>query len=946
VDGLVFMSGTLGNFVDLEELRTFCERYRPLPMISIALALGGIPSVLVDNEKGMRDAISHLIEVHGYRRIAFIRGPAGHQEAEARYRAYTEMLAKHGLPLDPDLIAPGDFTAGTGLKAIQLLLDERKVDFEAVVAANDPMALGALEALQARGIRVPGDVAVVGFDDIAEARLATPPLTTVRQPLHEQGRRAAEMVLALLAGEEVPKQVTLPTELVVRQSCGCFSQAMRQAWVEEAATTGERFEDAFAARREHILSEMVQAVGASYTGSIPEGVEQLLNAFSAELKGKSPGTFVSTLDDILRQVAAEGGDVASWQAAISALRRHTLSFLADDGILPRAENLWQQARVLIGEAAQRAEAYQRLQAEQQAETLRDISQTLMTTFNVGQLMDVVAQELPRLGVRSCYISLYDGEEIPAEWSRLILAYDEGGRVELETGGRRFPSRQLVPDGISPRERRYAMALEPLYFRDDVQFGFALFELLQEGRVVYEMLGQQISTALRGALLFQERKRAEERIEHLNLVLSAIRNVNQLITRERDRARLLQGACEVLIETRGYHNAWVALLDESGGPALSGAEGLVTTAEAGWGEDFLPLVERLQRGQLTNCVQRALTQSGSVIIKDPFSSCADCPLSSMYGNRGAMTVRMEYGEKVYGLLSVSIPRDLTADEEEQALFEEVAGDIAFALHNVEREEEREQAEEALKEYSERLEEMVEERTQELRETQEQLIRKEKLAVLGQMAGGVGHELRNPLGAISNAVYFLSMVLEEPDPEVKETLEILQKEVKTSEMIINSLLDFARAKPPTRRRVNINDVVQEALSRTAVPENVEVVSQLDEALPIILADPDQLAQVFGNLILNAIQAMPEGGQLVVKTSEVSEKLPKSEWVAVSIADTGVGIPEENLGKLFEPLFTTKAKGVGLGLAVVKSLVDGHGGTIEVESETGVGTTFTVRLPISVS
>jgi PAS domain S-box-containing protein len=257
-------------------------------------------------------------------------------------------------------------------------------------------------------------------------------------------------------------------------------------------------------------------------------------------------------------------------------------------------------------------------------------------------------------------------------------------------------------------------------------------------------------------------------------------------------------------------------------------------------------------------------------------------------------------------------------------------------------ERKRAEEALKEYSEHLEEMVEERTKELRDAQEQLIRKERLAVLGQMAGGVGHELRNPLGAISNAAYFLSMVLEEPEPEVKETLEILQKEVKTSEMIISSLLDFARAKPPTRRKVDINDVVQETLSRATVPENVEVVSQLDETLPIILADPDQLGQVFENIILNAIQAMPEGGQLVVKTSEVSEKLPKSEWVAISFADTGMGISQENLNKLFEPLFTTKAKGVGLGLAVVKSLVDGHGGTIEIQSKVGKGSTFTVRLP----
>ena len=267
--------------------------------------------------------------------------------------------------------------------------------------------------------------------------------------------------------------------------------------------------------------------------------------------------------------------------------------------------------------------------------------------------------------------------------------------------------------------------------------------------------------------------------------------------------------------------------------------------------------------------------------------------------------------------------------------------------------RKRAEEALKKYSERLEEMVEERTKELREAQEQLIRQEKLAVLGQLAGGVGHELRNPLGAIKNAAYFLNMVLEEPEPEVKETLEILEKEVATSERIISSLLDFARSKPPTRRKMDINYLLQGALSRAAAPENVEVVSQLDDTLPTILADPDQLRQVFGNIILNAIQAMPDGGRLMVRTLSPSPPLPlpPSPSLLVSISDTGVGIPEENLDKIFEPLFTTRAKGIGLGLPIVRTLVEGHGGTIEVQSpsaplrtdEVGKGTTFTVRLPM---
>ncbi|MFQ6125653.1 MAG: PAS domain S-box protein [Candidatus Heimdallarchaeota archaeon] len=254
-------------------------------------------------------------------------------------------------------------------------------------------------------------------------------------------------------------------------------------------------------------------------------------------------------------------------------------------------------------------------------------------------------------------------------------------------------------------------------------------------------------------------------------------------------------------------------------------------------------------------------------------------------------------------------------------------------------ERKQAEAKLKRYSERLEKTVEQRTLGLRQAQEELVRKERLAVLGQLAGGVGHELRNPLGAIKNAAYFLNMVLKEPDPEVKETLEILDKEVATSERIISSLLDFARAKAPTYRIVDINDIVQKTLGRINVPENVEVVSHLDRTLPSILADPEQLNQVFENIARNAIQAMPKGGQLVVMSEGRSP-----EWVVVSFADTGAGIPEKNLGKIFEPLFTTKSKGIGLGLAVAKTLVEGHGGTIEVQSEVDKGSTFKVYLPMN--
>ncbi len=210
-----------------------------MPIVSIGLALDGIPGVLLDSYQGMRDAMAHLIETHGRRRLAFVRGPAGHRDAEERYRAYVEALQHYGLPFRPELVSPYHrwFDPG-GHTTVRLLLDERRAEFDAVVCVNDDLAVQAMETLQARGIRVPEDVAIVGFNDSPLSRAVTPPLTTVPWRMYERGQRAAELLLAMLAGETRPAQVLLPATLIVRQSCGCFAPSTELARSETRARAG------------------------------------------------------------------------------------------------------------------------------------------------------------------------------------------------------------------------------------------------------------------------------------------------------------------------------------------------------------------------------------------------------------------------------------------------------------------------------------------------------------------------------------------------------------------------------------------------------------------------------------------------------------------------------------------------------------------------------------
>jgi PAS domain S-box-containing protein len=228
----------------------------------------------------------------------------------------------------------------------------------------------------------------------------------------------------------------------------------------------------------------------------------------------------------------------------------------------------------------------------------------------------------------------------------------------------------------------------------------------------------------------------------------------------------------------------------------------------------------------------------------------------------------------------------------------------------------------------------------RKMQERLARYEQLAILGQLAGGVAHEMRNSLGLIKGSAHFLDASLVDPSAEVAQAVAILKSGVDKSEQIVNSLLRVARPTPSSRREVNINKVVRDALADARIPENVNLVTHLSASLPEIMADAGQLNLVLDNLIRNALQAMPGGGKLEVTTRTLDGK-----WIVVSVADTGTGIPEADQKKLFEPLFTKKSGGTGLGLALVRSLTEGHGGHVELESEVGRGSVFRIYLPLNV-
>jgi signal transduction histidine kinase len=223
-------------------------------------------------------------------------------------------------------------------------------------------------------------------------------------------------------------------------------------------------------------------------------------------------------------------------------------------------------------------------------------------------------------------------------------------------------------------------------------------------------------------------------------------------------------------------------------------------------------------------------------------------------------------------------------------------------------------------------------QALRAAQDEMVRQERLATLGQLAGSVAHELRSPLAVVKNSVYYLR-VLGTEDERARKHLDILDREVATVNRIVTDLLDFTRVKRPVLARTLLNEVLLRVLDRRPPPPGVVLDANLDSAEPVVEVDSTHLEQILDNLVSNAFQSMASGGTLTIKSGTASGR------VFASVADTGVGIPTEHLEKIFQPLFTTRAKGIGLGLSLARDLATANAATITVESQPGAGSCFTL-------
>jgi DNA-binding LacI/PurR family transcriptional regulator/signal transduction histidine kinase/ActR/RegA family two-component response regulator len=520
VDGVILVSAGLANHAGIAAVARLADRYRELPICSFGVTLAGIPSVTVDSQSGMEALVEHVVGEHACGRIAYVGGPEANPDARLRFEVFRQVMLRHGKRPDPRLIRNTDFTFAMGQQAVEELV-RSGTTFDAVIAANDGLGRGAIEALRAHNLRVPLNVLVTGFDDLALSRPGDPPLTTVRQPLREMAHVALDLVLDQIAGRRVPPCTTLASEFIARESCGCGSPATRAATSPPRAVS-RRAVDFVRANSTRLL-RLIEWTQRSAGGASAERATRILAALEAELSGERLA-FVVGLESLLGDPAGSSEVCEDLQRAVTTLRSE-LRAVRD----PQLEELWHEARAQIAVLNTHALMRQIAALEDRYDRLLRTGERFSTNLGLASLKSVLLEELPVAQVDHAFVALYSQQDR----QRLEPFFCLRDGTLYEPPPEPYEPARLFPVGLVSPERRYTWIVLPLTFESE-RLGVVGFELATS-IVAYEMFRDRISAALKTAAMHheivcqtaaqersnQERLAAAERIKSLSVLAGGV-----------------------------------------------------------------------------------------------------------------------------------------------------------------------------------------------------------------------------------------------------------------------------------------------------------------------------------------------------------------------------------------------------------------------------------------
>lgn len=537
LDGLFLLSATLTSDETTDKIDNVLLKDIHIPSVSISLPYDkATATIMCDNAGGIAQSIEHLIEVHGSKRIAFVKGMVGHKDAFERFESYKQSLERYNIPYDEAIVAQGDFYLPSGREAVRELIDVRKVTFDAVVASNDEMAIGVIEALEERGFDVPGDVRVVGFDNMMEVQFNMSPLATIEQPIRSMSNLAIDLLDRRMRGEEINKSYRVDTKYIPRASCGCLTGSL--SMIKSYELELHDAED-IVNRHKQIMMSFIQQSQFSELKLWHEYEFIISELASKEVTRDICNNLLVRFDALHESRKMKQNKVEFWQELLGYSRDYVLSHKHEPSSIEWIETFFIQSRNRIYELRLSVEGFERLQNEENVERLMsELVHELILTESLDELMDRLKDVLPKLKVSSCYVCLYNeffnskvitNKEMPKlpKQSKVVMAYSNNQVYNNDEEV--FDTIDMLPERYTQVEDVKVLVVHALYFRQEA-YGYIIHELGMRNGGAYEAITRQLCSAIAMLRMIQQERQTNMVLENTVETLKATQK--QLIQSEK------------------------------------------------------------------------------------------------------------------------------------------------------------------------------------------------------------------------------------------------------------------------------------------------------------------------------------------------------------------------------------------------------------------------------
>jgi len=506
IDGLIILTVSIGHYMNHDEIIDFVNNYKKFPIVSIGYEIKNKISLNIDNKKGFKDLLNHLIKDHGYKNFAFIKGTPVLPDAKERLEIFKNVLKDNNININEDLIIDGDFEIISGVNAVKKLLDKIKIKPDVIVAANDYMAVGAINELNRRKIKVPQDIAVTGFDNIDLSKYINPSLTTVNQPLYDIGIKSVKLILDQINKKKTDKEYILKTNLIIRESCGCIFQYLNTS---KQKNDNEKNVKLLLSNKNNEKDQLKKIIKKELNNDIEKYllikidkmINDVIDNFLKCLTMKNDIEYFNSFNKLIDYLFINNNDFYYFTKIIYFIRNSIVKNIDDIDKKSYLEEICNESSKIISKKTIQKEKYINSLILKDNDALTLISQELLVKTDIKEQIDLLILRLKEIGIKSYYTFLYiNSKDNNQKKSKLLFACIDDKIIKYDNNNEIiFDANKLIKKELLPKKKRYSYIVEGLK-----NFGYIIFEISNYyEKNIYSSLSEIIQSSFHNALLFKE-----------------------------------------------------------------------------------------------------------------------------------------------------------------------------------------------------------------------------------------------------------------------------------------------------------------------------------------------------------------------------------------------------------------------------------------------------------